>query len=95
MLNKQRTTNSYKNGEFTKREKLIKLGEYVAFGRLEVGTKLLIGDVDENGVSVNTKIIWIGDATLYHCPTTSDGEIGWVWDRGECLKYVLEIHKYD
>jgi hypothetical protein len=94
-------TNTYKNGVYVRTEKLLTLGEYVKFGRLKAGQCLHIGEVKTRGtglnqdwITINTKSIWIGDATPYHTVSNSDGGFGWNYDSVICQNYVVEIREY-
>jgi len=77
-----------------RQEKLITLKEFIEMRRLAVGQYLYIGDIDEQGASSNTEGIWIGDATLFHEPSTNDGGIGWNYDHPIMKKYVIEVHEH-
>lgn len=91
-----RTTITYPSNskDNPRQEKLVTLKEFVQMGRLVVGQCLYIGDVDEKGLSSNTENIWIGDATPYHEPSTSDGGFGWNYDNPTMKKYVIEVHEH-
>jgi len=79
----------------TRIEKLITLGEWVEFERLQVGQKILLGEVDPaTGISKNRRTIFVGDCTPYTQPTTNDGGIGWSYDSDICKLYVLEVHEH-
>lgn len=77
-----------------RREKLCSMREYVEMGRLSPGQKLLIGEVGSEGESYNTETIWVGNATPFHRPSTSDAEIGWPYDDELMKLYVLEVEVF-
>ena len=36
-------------------------------------------------------VFLVGDATPYHAPSTTDGEIGWDWESAICNKQIESI----
>lgn len=90
-----RNTLTYQHGKFVRREKLCTLREFLELDRLKVGQCILIGNINlDSGNSSNTMTIWIGDATLYHEPSTNDGGFGWDYEHPNMNKYVLEVHEH-
>lgn len=50
----------------------VTLLEYIRKGRHKAGQCLTLKKVDGN-----TQQMWVGHATVFHMPSTTDAEIGW------------------
>ena len=94
-------TNTYNNKhEHVRTEKLLTLAEFIQFGRLKPGQKIMIGEVgrEKTGLkrefSTNTETFWVGHATEYHSPSDNDGGFGWNFESDICKKYVIEVTEH-
>lgn len=83
-----------KKDEVIRQEALCTFGDYIAMGRHKPGQRLCLVNIDNQGRKSDFESIWIGDATMYHAPSTSDGGIGWDMSHERMSKFVLEVYEF-